>query len=72
MIKGICKQVVIVKSSDSDVFEEAIFIVKPQATKSGIKEFDMFTEAKRIIDEHVARYGGKTKEKRGLFKNRNI
>lgn len=68
MIKGVCKQVVVIKANDSEIFEEAIFIVRTQAAKSGVKQTDMLTEAKRIIDEKIAKYSDKTYEKKGLFK----
>lgn len=68
MIKGVNKQVVIVKATDSDIFEEAIFIVRTQASKSGVNQTDMLTEAKRIIDDRLARYSGRSEEKRRLFK----
>ena len=50
MIKGVCKNIVVIKSPKSDIIEEAIFIIKPEAYKSGVAKADMLTEAVRIID----------------------
>ena len=49
MIRGVNRQIVIVKPDDSDIFEQAIFFVSPQASRKGLHETDMLTEAKRII-----------------------
>ena len=56
MIRGVNRQIVIVKPDDSDIFEQAIFFVSPQASRKGLHETDMLTEAKRIIAQKIARY----------------
>ena len=49
MFKGIGKQVVILKNTDSKIFEEAIFIVR-DGTKAG--NADILTECERIIKNY--------------------
>ena len=46
MFKGIGRQVVVLKNTDSDIFEEAIFILR-DGTKAS--KTDMLTECERII-----------------------
>ncbi len=46
MIKGVGKQIVIIKNPDSKIFEEAIFILKDGAK---VHEPDLLNECKRII-----------------------
>lgn len=57
MVKGISRRVVVVQPSDSNVFEQAIFIIKDQNTKSS----DVMKEACHIAEQylgkpHVKRY----------------
>lgn len=51
MIKGCTKRVIVVKNIESDLFEEAYFIVRPMGTKtkSTLCENDFLTEADRIV-----------------------
>lgn len=60
MIKGVYKNVVVIKDLDSEIIEEAIFIVKPQASKKGVSRMDMLTEAKNILEQKSKRYGNIT------------
>ena len=52
MVKGAQKQMVVVKINDSDVFEEAYFVVRRGA--SAIR-MDMISEANKIVESSVAR-----------------
>ena len=49
MIKGCTKRVIVVKDIESNFFDEAFFIVKPQSTKRAGKESDYINEAHRIV-----------------------
>ena len=48
MVKGICKQVILVHGPDTEIFEQAIFILKDNA--AGITDDMLLKEAKRIIN----------------------
>lgn len=52
MIKGINKRVIIIKNPDSEIFEEAYFIVKNKNFFRTPKESDMVGEANRLITEY--------------------
>lgn len=53
MVKGITKQVVVVKSPDQKLFEQAIFLVKDSVlTEGGITEEALLREA-RIVCRHA-------------------
>lgn len=61
MVRGCQKKIIYVKNTDSDVFDEAYFILSdkiPEATE----ECDMVEEANRILGEC-----GYIKEKRRIF-----
>lgn len=51
MIKGCTKRVVVVKDVQSDIFEEAYFILRPgtNKNKAQTRENDIITEANRLV-----------------------
>ena len=56
MVKGISRQVIVVRSPDPKLFEQAIFIVKEDAfTKGGVSAEQVLQEAKRVADGYVRR-----------------
>lgn len=52
MFKGVGRQVVVLKSTDSQIFEEAIFIIKDGAK---VSKPDMLSECERIIRNKLHR-----------------
>lgn len=48
MIKGCHKRIVFLKDTESELFDEAYFILKPNAIQ--VKESDLITEATRIVN----------------------
>lgn len=64
MVRGVFKQIVVIRPDDKSFFEEAILIVKPQATKSKLKEADILAEANRVINERIQRYCDDSKKRR--------
>ena len=52
MVRGAQKQMVVVKINDSDVFEEAYFVIRRGA---GSSRLDMLSEAERIVESCGAR-----------------
>ena len=51
MVKGITKQVILVKSPDPKLFEEAIFIVKEEAlAKEGLDAEQVIRQARQAAD----------------------
>lgn len=49
MVKGITRQVIVVKSPDPKLFEQAIFLVKDSAlTEGGITEEALLREARQV------------------------
>ena len=55
MIKGAQRRVIVVKTADSRIFEEAYFVIKGGDGAVG----DMVAEANRIIEENLPRAGNK-------------
>ena len=58
MIKGCNKRVIVMKNTGHDMIEEAFFILKADAAKSGgdFTETDLVNEANRILDAKGASY----------------
>ena len=53
MVKGISKQVIVVKSLDPDLFEQAIFILKDG--HKGVSDEMLLKEANRILSRQSER-----------------
>ena len=53
MIKGCNKRVIVMKDTGNDVFEEAFFILKPEASKARLSEGDIIKQANRILEQSI-------------------
>ncbi|MBE6575002.1 MAG: hypothetical protein E7654_01860 [Ruminococcaceae bacterium] len=53
MVKGCQRQIVLLRGTGSELFEEAYFILKPE--KTSLPPARMITEANRIIEENTLR-----------------
>lgn len=49
MVKGISRQVIVVQSPDTDLFEQAIFILRSSAVGEGVTEERLLQEAEKIV-----------------------
>ena len=52
LLKGVNKRVIIIKNPESEIFEEAYFIVKNKSIFNQAKENEMVLEANRIISDY--------------------
>ena len=62
MVKGISRRVIVVKSPDPRLFEEAIFIVKKDAPP--VSEYSLRQEAEKVIVEKTSYYMKKALRKK--------
>ena len=54
MVKGVTRQVVMVRSPDAELFEQAIFIVRSGAVgKDGVTEDDLLQQARSAAGQYV-------------------
>ena len=54
MVKGITRQVILVKSPDPKLFEEAIFIVKEEAlAREGVRADQVLRQARQAADGYL-------------------
>ena len=54
MVKGITRRVIVIKSPDRKLFEEAIFIVKEDALNdTGVTPDDIIKEAQDVADNYI-------------------
>ena len=54
MVKGVSKQVVVVRSLDTRLFEQAIFMIRDGAlAKQGVTEEDILREANAAADTYL-------------------
>lgn len=63
MVKGVTRRVIVVKTPDKRLFEQAIFIVKEDAfTRDGVTAEQVLAEAQRVADGYVRRNSGLRKK----------
>jgi len=56
MVKGVTRQVILVKSPDPKLFEEAIFIVKEEAlNREGVTPEQVIRQARQAADGYLRR-----------------
>jgi hypothetical protein len=53
MVKGITRRVVVIKSPDPRIFDEAIFIVKEDALHHGVTNEQILTEAQETAEKYI-------------------
>ena len=58
MVKGVTRRVIVVKSPDRRLFEQAIFIVKEDAFGKGASAEAVLQEARRAADGYLKRASG--------------
>lgn len=67
MVKGITRQVILVKSPDPRLFEEAIFIVKDEAlAREGVDAEQVLKEARQAADGYLKQGKAWNRRLRGL------
>jgi len=63
MVKGTARRVIVVKSPDPEIFEEAIFIMREDyAMKKGANPESVVKEAQRVADQYIKNNLGSTKK----------
>ncbi|MGE4483489.1 MAG: translation initiation factor 2 [Oscillospiraceae bacterium] len=53
MVKGLSRRVIVVKSPDGNIFEEAIFIVKEDAAVRGVTQDTIIKEAQSAANDYL-------------------
>ncbi len=55
MVKGVTRQVVMVRAPDAELFEQAIFLVRPDAVgKDGVTDEEILRQARAAAGRYVA------------------
>lgn len=54
MVRGCQKKIIYLKNTDSEVFDEAYFVVSDKSLGKDVPECDMVKEANRILDECIS------------------
>ena len=54
VVKGVCRRVIVIKSPDLHLFDEAIFIVKEEALRAGgVTSDEIIKQAQEVADNYV-------------------
>ena len=56
MLRGAKKNMIVVRTRDSRMFEEAYFVMRRDSVLTGADEADMLWEANRILENALPRY----------------
>lgn len=56
MVKGVCRQIILVESPEPELFDQAIFILREGAVGPGSRE--LLREAQRIASEYLRKEEG--------------
>ena len=72
MLRGAEKRMIVVRTKDSRLFEEAYFVVRPEADRGGRNESDMLWEANRILENSMAGWRDEASETSPVPCRRNI
>lgn len=70
MVKGVSRQVIVVRQPDTKLFEQAIFLLREDALgKDGLTDRQILKEACTVADRFVKNKGGKRPHRQlsGLF-----
>lgn len=60
MVKGITRRVVVIKTPDPRVFDEAIFIVKDDALRRGVTGEEVLREAQDAARDYIRKNRGRS------------
>ena len=69
MIRGIQRQMIMVKTDKSSIFESACFLLRHDLTEPSANSSDMICEANRIIEENYSSKKGKRTPKSKRIKD---
>ena len=61
LVKGVSRRVIIIKSPDSDLFDEAIFIVKEDAFRHGVTGEEIIKEAQDVAGRYILSHRKKSR-----------
>lgn len=53
LVKGISRRVIVVKSPDPRIFDEAIFLVKEDASNRGVTQDEILREAQNVANDYI-------------------
>ena len=65
MVKGVSRQVIVVRQPDTKLFEQAIFMLREEALgRSGVTDRQVLQEACRVADQYVQTHAGTARRHR--------
>ena len=62
MVKGINRQVVVVKSPDRKLFEQAIFLLREDAAGEGISPEQIIQQARQAADDYLRSHSVRSRQ----------
>ena len=59
MVKGITRRVIIIKSPDPNIFDEAIFFVKDEPFNKGVSRQEVLRQARNVAEDYLTSHSGR-------------
>jgi hypothetical protein len=56
LVKGVSRRVIVIKTPDPKIFEEAIFIVRDDAGKNGVTQDELLREAQLVANDYIRKH----------------
>lgn len=67
MVKGVTRQVVVVKSPDPKLFEQAIFLLREEALDQGASEEQVLKRAQQVANAYLLRSTPQGRRRRAMI-----
>jgi len=64
MVKGLSRRVIVIKTPDPRIFEEAIFLVRDDVLSRGVTQAEILREAQTVAAEYVRAHRRQRKKPR--------
>lgn len=55
MVKGVARQVIVVRPKEEKLFDQAIFLLREDAPPGGVTDEELLTQAKRAANQYLSR-----------------
>ena len=66
MVKGVSRRVVVVKSPDQKLFEQAIFLLREEPAQTGAPEEEVLRRAQEVADAYLLHHSPRGRRRRRL------
>lgn len=55
MVKGVARQVIVLRPKEEKLFDQAIFLLREDAVQGGVTDQELLTQARRAANQYLSR-----------------